>query len=99
MNEISLHSFFGNRFNILFLNGAGVYFLYEKFISFMSLVEKDAVHHDLQVIPYRVGCRALGLIHKLITGPLWRKMRKIREKCIKYDCTLSKDGRSVSGMG
>ena len=23
---------------------------------------------------YRIDCRCLGLIHKLVTGPLWRKM-------------------------
>ena len=33
-----------------------------------------AVHHDLSVLGYRVGCKALGLIHKLVTGPLWRKL-------------------------
>ena len=31
-----------------------------------------AVHADLQVQSYLCGCRALGLINKFITGPLWR---------------------------
>ena len=28
--------------------------------------------HDLQVPAFLVGCRALGLIGKFITAPLWR---------------------------
>ena len=31
-----------------------------------------AVHSDLQIEPYLCGCRALGLINKSVTGPLWR---------------------------
>ena len=77
--DIPLYPFSGNRFNILFLNGAGVFYLYDKLLSFFSNLEKEnklltAVFWDLQVLPYRVGCRALGLIHKSVTAPLWRKM-------------------------
>ena len=31
-----------------------------------------AVHSDLQIKSYLCGCRALGLINKFVTGPLWR---------------------------
>ena len=31
-----------------------------------------AVHSDLQIKFYLCGCRALGLINKFVTGPLWR---------------------------
>jgi len=31
-----------------------------------------AVFYDLQVDSYIIGCRALGLINKFVTGPLWR---------------------------
>ena len=69
----------GNRFNIIFLNGAGVFALYNKLLSFFDQLTKEnklltAVFHDLHYLPHQVGCRCLGLIHKLVTGPLWRKM-------------------------
>ena len=31
-----------------------------------------AVYSDIQVPEYLAGCRALGLINKIVTGPLWR---------------------------
>ena len=31
-----------------------------------------AVYSDIQVPEYLAGCRALGLINKVVTGPLWR---------------------------
>ena len=34
----------------------------------------SAVFHDLRALVYRVGCKALGALHKKVTGPLWRKM-------------------------
>ena len=30
------------------------------------------VYPDLQIKSYLCGCRALGLINKFVTGPLWR---------------------------
>ena len=32
------------------------------------------MYWDLFILHYKVGCCCLGLIHKLVTGPLWRKM-------------------------
>ena len=57
----------GNRFNILRFNGAGVYFLYVMLLHFFGKNELhnkrlEAVHWDLNVLTYRVCCRALGLI-------------------------------------
>ena len=37
-------------------------------IVFLSL----KVYHDMQVPSYIAGCRALGLVNKYVTGPLWR---------------------------
>lgn len=31
-----------------------------------------AVFNDIQVPEYLAGCKALGLVNKIITGPLWR---------------------------
>ena len=78
ISNIPSYPFLGNRFNILFLNGAGVFFLYPYFNFFDELDKENklltAVGHDLNVVNYRAGCRALGLIDKLVSGPLWRKM-------------------------
>ena len=83
IDDIPLYPFLGNRFNILFLNGAGVFHLFPYLTEFFSSLNDEnrlltAVNHDLQVLAYKIGCKALGLIHKKITGPLWRKM--IKEK-------------------
>ena len=79
LTDIPLYPFLGNRFNILFLNGAGVFSLYNHLLEFFDKVDKGnklliAVCWDLLVTQFRIGCRCLGLIHKIITGPLWRKM-------------------------
>ena len=34
------------------------------------------VHHDLEVTSFLTACRALGMIDKFITGPLWRAISK-----------------------
>ena len=36
----------------------------------------SSVHWDLGVIAYHVGCPALGLIEKLVSGPLWTIISK-----------------------
>ena len=41
MSEIPLYPLFGNRFNIIFLNGDGVYQLYDKLLDFFDKIEKD----------------------------------------------------------
>lgn len=77
IKEVPLAPFRGNRFNITFFNGAGVYFLYNHLLEFFEHVHTEnrllgAVFDDLQVKAFVAGCRALGLISKLVTGPLWR---------------------------
>ena len=69
--------FKGNRFNVLFYNGGILYFLYNHLKHFFESVKDEnkllkAVHSDLQIKSYLCGCRALGLINKFVTGPLWR---------------------------
>ena len=34
---------------------------------------------NLQVLPFKVAYQALGLIDKLVNGPLWRMMVKEKE--------------------
>ena len=81
IDKIPLYPFLGNRFNILFLNAAGVFHLHDYLVEFFSDLSDEnkllkAVFHDLEVLAYKVGCKAFGLIHKKVTGPLWRKLVK-----------------------
>ena len=83
--HLPVYQFLGNRFNILFKNAADIYYLYDHLVDFFDHIELEnrllvAVHWDLKLLAYKVGCRAFGLIEKLVTGPLWRTMNK--EKCI-----------------
>jgi len=70
--------FQGNRFNILFYD-AGVVFhlasLIEKFLTEVWQTPNKllkAVLADIKVPEFLAGCKALGLINKVVTGPLWR---------------------------
>ena len=77
LSSVPFITFKGNRFNILFYNGGITYYLHEHCKHFFDGVKEDnkllkAVFHDLQVPAYISGCRALGLINKFVTGPLWR---------------------------
>ena len=70
--------FRGNRFNVVFTNGARVFYLYQHIVNFLtkSLGTPNrlmkAVLDDASCKVYVAGCKALGLIDKHITGPLWR---------------------------
>ena len=75
MINLPLYPFLGNRFNILFLNGAGVLYLYSYLVEFLNNVSLDnklmsSVFYKLEVLQYKVPGQALGLIDKLVTGPL-----------------------------
>ena len=70
-------SFKENRFNVLFYNGGILYYLYDYLLHFFDIVKDDnklltAVYSHLQIQSYLSGCKALGLINKFVTGPLWR---------------------------
>ena len=73
-----LASFRGNRFNILFYDAGALYYistLVKKFFIDVWQTPNQllrAVLADIQVPEYVAGCKALGLINKIITGPLWR---------------------------
>ena len=79
MDNLPLYPFLENRFNILFLNGSGVFYLYPFLVDFLNNLSLDnkhisAVYHGLQVLHFRVVCPALGLLNKCVTGLLWRVM-------------------------
>ena len=73
-----LASFRGNRFNILFYDAGALYYISSLVKAFFLEVWQTpnqllrAVLSDIQVLEYLAGCRALGLVNKVITGPLWR---------------------------
>lgn len=80
--KMPLAAFQGNRFNILFYDGAGVYFLREHMTQYLTTAHGSALNlllqavlADLKVPQYLAGCRALGIIDKLVTGPLWRYLQ------------------------
>ena len=69
--------FRGNRFNIIFANGARTYYLHQHITSFLNSWGTPnrllrAVFEDISNTVYVAGIKALGLIDKFITGPLWR---------------------------
>ena len=51
--------------------------LFSKLFLFFYLIHKKkqtllpAVYFDLNVLQYKIGSHPLGLIHKLVTGPLF----------------------------
>ena len=73
-----LAPFRGNRFNILFYDAGVIYLLSSLIKKFLIEVWQTpnkllrTVLADVQVPEFITGCKALGLVNKLITGPLWR---------------------------
>lgn len=81
IHKIPLAQFVGNRFNILFYDAAGVYYLQSHMVKFIESAHGGqenrllrAVLADLRDPVCIADCRALGLIDKVVTGPLWRKL-------------------------
>ena len=76
MRSIPIERFRGNRFNILFSNAAGVYFMISKLKEFLQHNDNNrllkSVKFDIHKHEYVAGCKALGLIAFLITVPLWQ---------------------------
>ncbi|KAJ8050932.1 hypothetical protein HOLleu_04315 [Holothuria leucospilota] len=82
--RVDLVPFKGNRFNILFKNGGVVYYLYDELCKFFDSVKDDnklmkVVFADLKVKAFKAGVRALGLVNKVITSPLWRVLNGVKE--------------------
>ena len=81
INKNPLIQFRGNRFNIIFYNGGASYYLHKSCKKFFETYNDNnllrAVNQDLDVKSYIAGCRALGLINKFLTGPLWRLLVKV----------------------
>lgn len=83
LHELPLARLIGNRFNIIFHDAAGIYFLHNHMIRFIESVRGNnanlllqAVSRDLKNPLLIAGCRALGLVDKIVSGPLWRQLRE-----------------------
>ena len=71
----------GNRFNILFYDAAGVYYLKDHMEEYLTRQHTEklnkllkAVLSDLRKPQYIAGCKALGILDKVVTGPFWRSL-------------------------
>jgi hypothetical protein len=73
--SLPLTSFRGNRFNVLFENAAGVFFMKNEIMDFLQGNASNqllkSVAFDISTPEYLAGCKALGLVSFLITLPLW----------------------------
>lgn len=73
-----LTAFKHNRFNVLFYDGGAVFYLRNEIQEFIDKVHGmpntlvSAVYFDLKEPWCVAGAKALGLISKLLTAPLWR---------------------------
>lgn len=94
IHTLPLANFVGNRFNILFYDGAGVYYLQDLMINFIETTHGQqanlllkSVLRDLKNPTLIAGCRGLGLIDKIITGPLWRKLSESSNSVLEMSST------------
>ena len=76
MHSLPILPYRGTRFNILFENASGVFFLHKHMEDFLQNYMPmnrllNAVLHDLRIKHFVAGAKALGLIGKLVTSPLW----------------------------
>ena len=72
-----IDSFIGNRFNVIYRNGAAVYFHKDHILDFLK--EWPHPNNLLKAVnelidnPFNLACiRALGIVDKILTGPFWR---------------------------
>ena len=73
-----LASFRGNHFNVVFYDAGALFYIAPLVQRFFKEVWQTpnqllkAVSADLSVSKYLAGCKALGIINKVVTEPLWR---------------------------
>lgn len=84
--SLKLVPYRGNRFNILFHNAGQVYLLHQEMINFLDNYELNrltrSVLHDLKQPVFIAGCKALGLISKFISTPLWNLLENKEVKIL-----------------
>ncbi|VDI09992.1 Hypothetical predicted protein [Mytilus galloprovincialis] len=79
INRIPIMKLRGNRFNYLFHNSAGTYFLHKHLITYLK-TSKSTLNYIQDYIVQALSndnilaiLRALGLISKIFTEPYWKK--------------------------
>ena len=74
--SLPIEPYHGNRFNILFENSVAFFFLHEKIAEFLAMNNNNnllkSVLHDIGTPHYVAGTKALGLVCRFITSPLWK---------------------------
>ena len=76
IQNVPLASFRGNRFNIVFYDATGVFYLKSHMVDYLKHCHGQlnrllqAVLSDLSVPKYIAACKALDIIDKVVTGPL-----------------------------
>ncbi|KAJ8049093.1 hypothetical protein HOLleu_01680 [Holothuria leucospilota] len=75
-----------------FTMGVVYFHLHESLRIFFDTRKSDnkligAVNADLSVPQVVAGTKALGIIDKVVTGPLWRALAK-RDTCAKHESTI-----------
>lgn len=106
IHKLPLAAFRGNRFNILFYDAAGVYFLKAYMEDYLSKHHKGALNKllqavlaDLRVPQYIAGCKALGIVDKLITGPFWRYIEASKESILDMSAVYTKMKTQLDNWG
>lgn len=79
----NMSTFYGHRINILFSMAASVFYHEKHIKEFIELYFDDKQNNLVSCVAnylnnnvYLAGCRALGIIDKLCTGPLWRQIEE-----------------------
>ena len=81
LHSLPIIPFRGSRLNILFDNAAGMFFLREQMLQFLQPFGAEnrltkVVLCDIQVPELLASCKALGLVGRLVTQPLWSVIEK-----------------------
>ena len=76
MYSVPIKAYKGSRFNILFSNASSIFFMHDKMLTFLESHGAEnrllkSILFDLRTSEYLAGVKALGLISKFITCPLW----------------------------
>lgn len=93
IRNVPFAPFKSNRFNTLFLSGAGVFHLQEYLRIFYDRHKSDnklvgAVNADLSDSQFVAGTKkTLGIIDKVVTGPLWRAFGE-RDTSAEHESTI-----------
>ncbi|XP_012992838.3 uncharacterized protein LOC105013825 [Esox lucius] len=109
LDEVPLCPYSESRIDGVFHSAAGVYCIYSDISEFCRDHEDDssvlaAVAVDMEVQPFKAGCRALGLISKQIIDPLLKALtseEKVLDMKVRYQTLVTKikewqeDGRNL----